>query len=99
MSVPVLEQRFGHRGVAMLRIAVLEVLYEARKNGECIGAAEIGRRAGIFREPGLAQKQGNDYIVWGVLNSLAKDELLDDQFLKERLEDGDEWTDYVPEPT
>lgn len=51
MSVPVLEQRFGHRGVAMLRIAVLEVLYEARKNGECIGAAEIGRRAGIFREP------------------------------------------------
>lgn len=77
MSVPPLEKRHGHRGVAHLRIAVLEVLYKAKKAGECIGGAEIGRRAGIFREPGYATAQGNDYIVWGVLNSLVKDGLLD----------------------
>ncbi len=76
MSVPPLERRHGHRGVAHLRVAVMEVLYAAKKKGECIGAAEIGRRAGIFREPGYAVKQGNDYIVTGVLNSLVKDRLL-----------------------
>lgn len=51
----------------------MEVLYSAKKSGECIGAAELGRRAGIFREPGYATKQGNDHIVWGILNSLVKD--------------------------
>lgn len=58
-------------------MAVLEVLYEAKKNGECLGGAEISRRAGIFREPGYATRQGNDYITWGILNSLVKDNLLD----------------------
>ena len=77
MNVPSIAKRYGHRGVALLRVAVLEVLYESKKNGECIGGAEIGRRAGIFREPGYAQKQGNDAIVWGVLNSFVKDRLLD----------------------
>ena len=77
MTIPPLEKRHGHRGVAHLRVAVLEVLYAAKKSGECIGAAEIGNRAGIFREPGYAQKGGNDFIVSGVLNSLAKDGLLD----------------------
>lgn len=76
MSLPPLAKRHGHRGVAHLRVAVLEVLYAAKKNDECLGAAEIGRRAGIFREPGYASKQGNDQIVWGVLNSLVKDSLL-----------------------
>ncbi len=76
MSIPPLEKRHGHRGVAHLRVAVMEVLYAAKKAGECIGAAEIGRRSGIFREPGYATKQGNDHIVWGILNSLVKDRLL-----------------------
>ena len=76
MTIPPLAQRHGHRGVAHLRVAVLEVLYEAKKNGECVGGAEIGRWAGIFREGGYAQKQGNDAIVWGVLSSLVKDALL-----------------------
>lgn len=76
MAIPSLEKRHGHRGVAHLRVAVLEVLYTAKKNGECLGGAAIGRRAGIFREPGYAVKQGNDYIVGGVLNSLVKDGLL-----------------------
>lgn len=76
MRVPPLEVRHGFRGVAHLRVAVMEVLYAAKKNGECLGAADIGRRAGIFREAGYAVKQGNDYIVTGVLSSLVKDNLL-----------------------
>lgn len=76
MSVPPLEKRHGRRGVAHLRVAVMEVLYRAKKNSECLGAAEIGRRADIFREPGYATKQGNDHIVWGILNSLVKDGLI-----------------------
>ncbi|MCY4152908.1 MAG: hypothetical protein OXE94_11840 [Aestuariivita sp.] len=71
-----LAQQHGHRGVAHLRVAVLEVLYAARKNGECIGAATISRRAGIFRETGYAVKMGNDFIVTGILNSLVKDGFL-----------------------
>lgn len=74
---PPIEKRHGARGVAHLRVAVLEVLYRAGKQGECLGAAEIGRRAGIFAEAGYASRQGNDYIVWGVLNSLVRDRLLD----------------------
>ena len=64
------------RGVAHLRYAVLETLYQAKLNNECLGAAEIGRRAFIFREAGYAQKSGNDSIIWGVLNSLVKDKLI-----------------------
>lgn len=59
-----------------MRVAVLEVLYRAKKARECLGAAAIGRRAGIFRSPGYATRQGNDHIVWGILNSLVKDNLL-----------------------
>lgn len=76
MAIPPIAKRHGHRGVAHLRVAALEVLYEAYKEDECLGAAEIGRRAGIFREPGYASKQGNDHIVWGILNSLVKDDLV-----------------------
>jgi len=76
MTIPLVAQRFGHRGVALLRIAVLDVLYQARKDNECLGCAGISRRAGIFREPGYARKRGNDDIVMGVLGSLVKSELL-----------------------
>ena len=62
-------QRIGRRGVGLLRIAILEVLHES---DECLGVAEICRRAGIFREPGYARKQGNDDIGWGVISSLVK---------------------------
>lgn len=65
METPSLEKRRGRKGGAYLRVAVLEVLYNAKKNGECLGAAEIGRRADVFREPGYAARQGNDHIVWG----------------------------------
>ncbi|MEM7072286.1 MAG: HNH endonuclease signature motif containing protein [Pseudomonadota bacterium] len=76
MTIPSLAERHAHRGVAHLRIAVMEILYEAKKNRECLGGAEISRRAGIFREPGYATKQGNDHIIWGILNSLVKDNLI-----------------------
>jgi len=76
MTIPLVAQRFGHRGVALLRIAVLDVLYQARKANECLGCAGISRRAGIFREPGYARKRGNDDIVMVVLGSLVKSELL-----------------------
>ena len=76
MQIPSIGERHAHRGVAHLRVAVLEVLYEAAMNSECLGAAEISRRAGIFREAGYATKQGNDTICWGVLNSLVKDYLI-----------------------
>lgn len=52
--------------------AVLDVLLEAWHKGECIGPAEIGKRAGIFREPGWAKASGNDDIVWGILGKLMK---------------------------
>jgi len=76
MSVPILAKRHGHRGIAHLRVAVLEVLYHAHIAEECLGAAEISRRSGIFRESGIAVKAGNDWIVGGVLSSLAKDNLI-----------------------
>ena len=69
-------RRCGIRGVGLLRIAVMEVLYEAALSGECLGPAEIGKRASIFREAKWARKQGNDDIVWGVLSSLAKSGLV-----------------------
>lgn len=67
-----LTTRIGARGVALLRIAVMRVLCDAAEKGECLGAAEIARRANIFREAKWARKSGNDDIVWGVLGSLAK---------------------------
>ena len=51
-----------------LQEAVLEVLTESHPNGFGIGAAEVGRRAGIYRDTGAAQM--NDAIVTGILNQL-----------------------------
>ena len=59
-------------GEFSLEEAVLDVLLEARHKGECLGAAAISKRTGIFREPGHASVGGNDYIVWGILGKLAK---------------------------
>lgn len=65
-------QQFALAGEFLLEEAVLDVLWEARRNGECLGPAEISKRAGIFRESGLAKKSGNDDIVWGILAKLVK---------------------------
>ncbi len=59
-------------GEFLLEEAVLDALLEARHQGRCIGAAEISRRTGIFRESHLAKKGGNDDITSGILGKLLK---------------------------
>ena len=56
-------------GTSLLEEAVLEVLYEAGKEGFGLGAAEISQRTQIYRERGV-QNMLNDAIVTGLLNSL-----------------------------
>lgn len=51
-----------------LQEAVLDVLCNAYPEGFGLGAAEISRRAGIYREPGIVNM--NDAIVTGFLNQL-----------------------------
>ena len=62
-------------GVSHLEEAVLDVLLEAKHEGDCIGTAEISERAGIFRErgEGIVSEGGmlNDAIATGVLVKLA----------------------------
>lgn len=54
-----------------LEEAVLDVLLEAKYENECVGAAEISRRAGIFRTGGVQDLKGmNDAIVTGILAKL-----------------------------
>lgn len=65
-------KRLARIGEFNLEEAVLDVLLEARHERECLGPAEISKRAGIFREPGHAMTSGNDAIVWGILGKLAK---------------------------
>ena len=51
-----------------LQEALLDVLCDAYPEGFGVGAAEISRRAGIYREPGVMNM--NDAIVHGLLNQL-----------------------------
>lgn len=62
-------RQLSRMGMFYLQEAVLDVLYEHYNEGYGIGAAEISRRAGIYRERGVADVL-NDAIVWGLLNSL-----------------------------
>jgi len=63
------------RGVRLLQDAVVAAMVEARHAGVNLGAADISRVCGIFREPG-ARSSGsgmaglNDAIVTGILLSL-----------------------------
>lgn len=68
----VFARRLAQRGVGLLRVAVMEVLYRAWLENKCVGGARISELAGIFRETGFAKSAGNDDIVWGVLSSLVK---------------------------
>ena len=52
-----------------LEEAVLDVLLDARHEGSCIGAAEISKRAGIYRDRGTMNTM-NDAIVTGLLVKL-----------------------------
>ena len=58
----------------------MEVLEEAEAQGECIGPAEISKRAGVYNARGgddAPVSGGNDYVVLGVLNSLFANGLID----------------------
>ena len=49
-------QRRACLGMRQLEEAVLDVLFEAKRNGECPGVVEISRRAGIYSEKGDTRK-------------------------------------------
>lgn len=63
-------------GEFLLEEAILDVLLQAWAKDECLGAAEISRRAGIFREGGGGGsniRAMNDAIVTGMLVKLRKE--------------------------
>ena len=53
-------------GEFYLREALLDVLCDAFPEGYGVGAAELSRRTGIYREPAIINM--NDAIVHGLLN-------------------------------
>ena len=58
-----------------LQAVILDVVTQSSSNGECIGAAEIGRRAGLDRLPagGLGgTTNSNDWLGTHLLNMLLK---------------------------
>jgi len=65
-------KQLSRMGTFYLQEAVLDILYEHYPEGYGLGPAEISRRAGIYRERGVADVL-NDAIVWGLLNSLHEE--------------------------
>ena len=65
-------RQMSRMGTFYLQEAVLDILYEHYVEGYGLGPAEISRRAGIYRERGVADVL-NDAIVWGLLNSLHEE--------------------------
>ena len=63
-------KQMARLGEFHLEEAILDVLLEARHEGQCLGAAEISKRAGIFRDPGPKINM-NDAIVHGLANKLG----------------------------
>lgn len=68
-------EQHAQTGMFHLEEAVLDVLLEAKREGGCIGPAEISQKAGIFRDKGkgIVSPRGtmNDAIVAGVLVKLC----------------------------
>lgn len=62
-------KQHSRMGMFHLEEAILDVLLEARHEGECIGPAEISRRAGIYRDRGSLDVM-NDAVAWGIINKL-----------------------------
>lgn len=65
-------RQLSRMGTFYLQEAVLDILYEHYPEGYGIGAADISRRAGIYRERGPSNIM-NDAIVTGILNSLHEE--------------------------
>lgn len=68
-------KQLARMGEFYLEEAVLDVLLNAAQRNESIGAAEISKRAGIFRDGGgggEAMASMNDAIVTGLLTKLQK---------------------------
>lgn len=63
-------KQHARMGMFYLEEAVLDVLLEAAYEEECLGAAAISRRAGIFRDRGEVNIM-NDAIAHGVLVKLS----------------------------
>lgn len=73
----------ARQGEFMLEECVIAVLYDVYRDNICLGAAEISKRAGIFREAGDGDKNNNtkednfkamnDAIVSGILVKLRKE--------------------------
>lgn len=61
-------RQYGRLAMFYLEEAVLIVLTDNYEEGFGIGAADIGHKSGIYRDPGVIKM--NDAIVSGVLNSL-----------------------------
>ena len=69
-------ERNACRGMRQLEEAVLDVLFEAVRNGECPGVAETSRPAGIFGGKGEAGKgepgSVTRSVAWGVVLKLFR---------------------------
>lgn len=66
-------KQLSRMGQFYLEEAILDILLEARHERECIGPAEISKRAGIFRDRGKENIM-NDAIVTGFLVKLSDQE-------------------------
>ncbi len=77
MMTGIRPKQHARMGEFHLQEAVLDVLLEAKHENDCIGAAEISRRSGIFREGGDIDrgepKSMNDAIATGLLIKLMKE--------------------------
>ena len=69
MSAGVRPKQLARMGEFYLQEAILDVLLEASHEGDCIGAAEISRRSGVYRDRGTSNMM-NDAIVTGFLVKL-----------------------------
>ena len=70
MSNGIRPKQHARLGIFYLEESVLDVLLESKYEGECLGPADISRRAGIFRERGDVNIM-NDAIVHGILVKLS----------------------------
>ncbi len=65
-------------GMRQLEEAILDVLFEAKRNGECLSVPEISRRAGIYGGKGDTSKGEpggmTHSIAWGIVLKLFRTE-------------------------